>query len=241
MHPYELVVTRCVSSHANDDADALFSLLPHPPSLEPQVKVIHKWPRPPLLSAAGGAAASPGAAAAVAADHLPSPCLSWGPPQPSAARAGAPSMALLARGWGNSIQVLAATRVAADAGGGGGAGKGGTTRWPRLAVVKELSASAPVVAVEWLREQVCVEGWKRAAVALLAHEALFFSLFFRGHRFLCGIHCTGYVFELDGNGVIELTGIRCVCVSRGVVFREARFCKSYVARGVSSCNPSIVA
>lgn len=61
-------------------------------------------------------------------------------------------MVLLARGWGNSIQILAATRVAADTGG-GGAGKGGA-RWPRLAVVKELSASAPVVAVEWLREQV---------------------------------------------------------------------------------------
>lgn len=56
-------------------------------------------------------------------------------------------MALLARGWGNSIQILAATRVVGDAG-------GGVTRWPGLAVVKELSASAPVVAVEWLREQV---------------------------------------------------------------------------------------
>eukprot|EP00903_Cladosiphon_okamuranus_P007783 g7532.t1 len=124
----------------------------------PEVKVIHKWPRPPLFSAAGRAAAASGATAAAvaaaAADHLPPPCLSWGPPQPSAARAGAPSMALLARGWGNSIQILAATRLAADAGGGGGAGKGGTTRWPWLAVVKELSASAPVVAVEWLREQV---------------------------------------------------------------------------------------
>eukprot|EP00752_Nemacystus_decipiens_P007971 g7124.t1 len=114
----------------------------------PEVKVIHKWPRPPLFSAAGGAGA------AAAADHVPPPCLSWGPPQPSAARAGAPSMALLARGWGNSIQILAATRAAADTGGGGGAAGKVATRWPGLAVVKELSASAPVVAVEWLREQV---------------------------------------------------------------------------------------
>ncbi|CAM9755293.1 unnamed protein product, partial [Scytosiphon promiscuus] len=84
-----------------------------------------------------------------------------GHPQPSAARAGAPPMALLARGWGNSIQILAATRVdVGDAGGGGGAGGAGAgkkgVRWPGLAVVKELSASAPVVAVEWLREQICL-------------------------------------------------------------------------------------
>lgn len=59
-------------------------------------------------------------------------------------------MALLARGWGNSIQILAATR--ADLGTGGGSR--GDFRWPKLAVAKELSASAPVVAVEWLREQV---------------------------------------------------------------------------------------
>ncbi|CAN0436700.1 unnamed protein product, partial [Hapterophycus canaliculatus] len=93
--------------------------------------------------------------------HVPPPCLSWGPPQPSAARAGAPPMALLARGWGNSIQILAATRVdvgdAGSIGGGGGMGGAGAgkkgVRWPGLAVVKELSASAPVVAVEWLREQ----------------------------------------------------------------------------------------
>lgn len=70
-------------------------------------------------------------------------------------------MALLARGWGNSIQILAATRVdpgsggggSVGGGGGGGGGRGGSTKWPSLAVVKELSASAPVVAVEWLREQ----------------------------------------------------------------------------------------
>lgn len=69
-------------------------------------------------------------------------------------------MSLLARGWGNCIQLLAATRV--DVGGsgggargrGGGGGAGGRVTWPSLAVVKELSASAPVVAVEWLREQV---------------------------------------------------------------------------------------
>lgn len=115
-----------------------------------QVKVIHKWPRPPLFSGGGG---GPAAAAAAAAGHLPPPCLSWGPPQPSAARAQAPPMALLARGWGNSIQILAATRVDAGGRGGAGAGRGGA-RWPGLAVVKELSASAPVVAVEWLREQV---------------------------------------------------------------------------------------
>lgn len=63
-------------------------------------------------------------------------------------------MALLARGWGNSIQILAATRVDAGGRAGAGAGRGGAGRWPSLAVVKELSASAPVVAVEWLREQV---------------------------------------------------------------------------------------
>lgn len=79
-------------------------------------------------------------------------------------------MALLARGWGNSIQILAATRIDVgdqtisgggvraggwrDGGGVGGSGGGKAVKWPSLAVVKELSASAPVVAVEWLREQV---------------------------------------------------------------------------------------
>lgn len=75
-------------------------------------------------------------------------------------------MSLLARGWGNTIQILAATRVV-DVSGGSGAGAGGGSGgregagrgqrgalWPSLAVVKELSASAAVVAVEWLREQV---------------------------------------------------------------------------------------
>lgn len=124
---------------------------PHPPRpslfLKTQVKVIHKWPRPLLPRGA--------------VEQVPPPCLSWGPPQPSAARAHAPPMALLARGWSNSIQILAAMRV--DAGGVGGGRRGGWKEggvagarvgWPSLAVVKELSASAPVVAVEWLGEQV---------------------------------------------------------------------------------------
>lgn len=71
-------------------------------------------------------------------------------------------MALLARGWGNSIQIMAATRVDAGGGDGGGgsipgsgrSGAGTGPMWPRLEVVKELSASAAVVAVEWLQEQV---------------------------------------------------------------------------------------
>lgn len=69
-------------------------------------------------------------------------------------------MALLARGWGNAIQILAATRVGVGGAEGGAppgslgrAGSGTRASWPRLDVVKELSASASVVAVEWLREQ----------------------------------------------------------------------------------------
>lgn len=136
-----------------------------------QVKVIHKWPRPPLqfpTSAGGGDAA----------ELPPAPCLSWGPPQPSAARPQAPPMALLARGWGSSIQILSATvtatrvdfwtgggvgygsiaasgmAAAAAAGAGAGGGNASGFQWPSLVVLKELSASAPVVAVEWLRDQV---------------------------------------------------------------------------------------
>lgn len=72
-------------------------------------------------------------------------------------------MALLARGWGNTIQILAATRVdigVDDSGGNNGGGVersgyqgGGRVMWPQLGVAKEISASAPVVAVEWLQEQ----------------------------------------------------------------------------------------
>ena len=46
--------------------------------------------------------------------------------------------------------------AAAAAGVGGSASESGfpSVRWPSLAVVKELSTSAPVMAVEWLRDQV---------------------------------------------------------------------------------------
>ncbi|CAN0463681.1 unnamed protein product [Discosporangium mesarthrocarpum] len=127
----------------------------------PEVKVIYKWPRPPAATAAlpqGTPSPSPGASTPGpgGATVFP-PCLAWGSPHQLEREGKAPAwVALLARGWGSVIQILEATmgahRPCLDEAG-GGVGDGGGL-WPRFGVVKELSASAPVVAVEWLQDQV---------------------------------------------------------------------------------------
>jgi hypothetical protein len=113
-------------------------------AVEPVVNVLHRWAKPPneRTDVVDGSMDLPAGEAYL-------PCLSWGWGLVSGG--GNVVMPILARAWGCCLQLLCASFPTVD--GSDGTDKPGNMHWPAFGVHKEIDATTPVVALEWLNER----------------------------------------------------------------------------------------
>lgn len=114
-------------------------------AVEPTVNVLHRWAKPPPESTdvVNGSVDLPAGEAFL-------PCLSWGWALVSGG--GNVVMPILARSWGCCIQLLCASFPTVDDGE-LVTDKNAPMHWPAFGVHKEIDATTPVVALEWLSER----------------------------------------------------------------------------------------
>jgi hypothetical protein len=114
-------------------------------AVEPVVNVLHRWARPPpeRTDVFDGSVDIPAGEAYL-------PCLSWGWGLVSGG--GNVVMPILARAWGCCLQLLCSSFPTLDDGE-RVVDQGANIHWPAFGVHKEIDASTPIVALEWLSER----------------------------------------------------------------------------------------